>query len=75
MINQTIDHQDDSQTINIKIFLLGMMVAFLISIGVSVSNSSTSISDHIVVDCDNTASLSEAQDRSRNGIANGCPSF
>lgn len=75
MQNQTIDHQDDSQTINIKLFLLGMMVAFLISIGVSISNSSTSISDHIVVDCDNTASLLEAQDRSRNGIANGCPLF
>ena len=75
MQNQTIDHQDDSQTINIKLFLLGMMVAFLISIGVSISNSSTSIADHVVVDCDNIASLTEAQDRSRNGIANGCPLF
>ena len=75
MQNQTIDHQDDSQTINIKLFLLGMMVALLISIGVSISNSSTSIADHVVVDCDNTASLTEAQDRSRNGIANGCPLF
>lgn len=75
MINQTIDQQDDSQTINIKIFLLGMMVAFLISIGVSSNNSSTIISDHAVVDCENTVSVKEAQDRSRNGIANGCPLF
>jgi len=75
MQNQTIEHQDDLPTINIRIFLLGMMVAFLISIGVSSSNSSTLISDHAVVDCENTASVSEAQDRSRNGIANGCPLF
>lgn len=75
MQNQTIDHQDYSQTINIKVFLLGMVVAFLISIGLSSSNSNTLISDHAVVDCDNSASLIEAQDRSRNGIANGCPIF
>lgn len=75
MINQTIEHQEDLQTINIKLFLLGMMVAFLISIGVSSSNSSTLISEHAVLDCDNPTSVIEAQDRSRNGIANGCPSF
>lgn len=75
MQNQTIDHQDDSHTIDFKLFLLGMLVAFLISIGVSSSNSSTIISDHVVVDCENTVSVKEAQDRSRNGIANGCPLF
>ena len=72
MDNQTISYQDDSLTSTVRVFLLGMAVAFLISIAVSYSNRSDMISEHTAVDCDNPASLSSAQDRSRNGIANAC---
>jgi len=79
MYNQIENVELDSFTHSIKVFALGMIVAFMISIFVG-SNSelktgTTSGSlpkTNAVIDCNDQASLLAAQDRSRNGIANGC---
>ena len=70
---QSINNQDNFKTGNLNSFILGMVIAFLISIAFSYGNSTNMDSTHaLIVDCDNPVSLSKAQDRSRNGIANYC---
>jgi hypothetical protein len=55
---------------SIKTFMLGVVVAFSISINYNHVPSLLSVSSSF--DCNNQAALIRAQDRSRNGIANGC---
>jgi hypothetical protein len=69
-----IDHAGEySFTHTAKIFISGMFMAFLISIFISYNEMPDLISETSSVDCSNRTSLMKAQDRSRNGIANGCP--
>ena len=72
MFNQSVCPQDDSLARSVRVFLLGMIVAFLISISVSYGTSTNSTTGNTVVDCTNPLSLNQAQDQSRNGIANAC---
>ena len=72
MYNQSVNHQDDSFSVSVRVFLLGMAVAFLISLGISYSTSVNLNAGSSVVNCDDPVSLSRAQDQSRNGIANAC---
>ena len=72
MFNQSICPEDDSLARSVRVFLLGMIVAFLISISISYGTSINHTASNSVVDCSNPISLGQAQDRSRNGIANAC---
>ena len=72
MYNQNVNHQQDSFSVCVRVFLLGMAVAFLISLGISYSGSVDLNADSRIVNCDDPVSLSRAQDQSRNGIANAC---
>jgi len=78
MYNQIENVELDSFTHTIKVFILGMLVAFTISIFLGANLSSESALAYPVeaklIDCNDQASVIKAQDRSRNGIANGCPS-
>ncbi len=75
MYNQIENIQEDSFTHSVKLFILGMAVAFSISIFINANHVPNSLSETSSIDCNNQASLVEAQDRSRNGIANGCPNI
>jgi hypothetical protein len=55
-----------------KIFVLGMVVAFVISIFINYIHVPSFVSASSSLDCNNQADLVRAQDKSRNGIANGC---
>ena len=57
---------------SVKIFTLGAVVAFFISIMISYNHVPFILSVSSSFDCSNQAALVMAQDRSRNGIANGC---
>lgn len=55
-----------------KIFMLGVVVASIISIFINYNHVPSLLSVSSSFDCNNQAALMRAQDRSRNGIANGC---
>lgn len=55
-----------------KIFMLGAVVAFIISFFINYNHVPSLLSVGSSLDCNNQAALVAAQDRSRNGIANGC---
>jgi hypothetical protein len=57
---------------SIKTFMLGAVVAFIISIIISYNPVPSIMLVSSSFDCNNQAALVRAQDRSRNGIANGC---
>jgi hypothetical protein len=57
---------------SIKTFMLGVVVAFSISIFINYNHVPSLLSVSSSFDCNNQAALVRAQDRSRNGIANGC---
>lgn len=61
-----------SFTHSTKIFVLGMLVAFIISFFINYNHMPYSLSINPSIDCSNQTALVMAQDRSRNGIANGC---
>jgi hypothetical protein len=57
---------------SIKKIMLGAVVAFIISIIISYNPVPSIMLVSSSFDCNNQAALVRAQDRSRNGIANGC---
>mgnify|MGYP000335184237 CR=1 FL=1 len=61
-----------SFTHSTKIFMSGMVVAFIISFFINYNQVTYSLSANPSFDCSNQTALVMAQDRSRNGIANGC---
>lgn len=63
----------DSFAHSVKLFMLGMLLAFTISFLISIIPAANSLAKTTSVDCENKAAFVAAQDRSRNGIANGCP--
>ena len=73
MFNQSVCPHDDSLARSVRVFMLGMIVAFLISISISYGTTSNRYAGYTAVDCNNPLSVSQAQDQSRNGIATACP--
>lgn len=56
----------------VKLFMLGMLIGFIISSLISTAPVFNLSSEKYLIDCKNKTALIETQDRSRNGIANGC---
>jgi hypothetical protein len=72
---QASNTQYESDTHFVRTFLLGMAFAFFISLSIGHASSDKQTVVTNTTDCDDSISLSKAQDRSRNGIAPGCSSI
>ena len=57
---------------SIKTFMLGVVVALSISVFINDNHVPSLLSVSSSFDCNNQVALVRAQDKSRNGIANGC---
>ena len=72
MYHQIENVEVSSSAHSTKIFMLGVVVAFIISFFINYNHVPSLLSVSSSFDCNNQAALVDAQDRSRNGIANGC---